>query len=313
MRAHRSVQQAQTTRRNEERRTEERDNEHDAMTERDLNDELNDELNPQHELASAYLDGVASPAERAQVEAAPELLDIVASFSAVRARVADVPTAAADTREAAFAAAFAEFDVPALSPAAAGALIIPLNAQRRWVRPVLSIAAAVLLIGTIGVAANGGLSGSDSESSSMDTSAKVASADASTEADIASDTMAAAAPASTIGSIGGGAQAALIIDTPEQLQELASDIADTVVSAAALPETTAAASESTASAQTVPAPTDLAATAYTRAALGCLTAQQVFLADIRYQGVFAIVARDTVTGMTSAITDDCTVLATVGP
>ena len=40
--------------------------------------DLNDELNPQHELASAYLDGVASPTERAQVEASPELQALVA-------------------------------------------------------------------------------------------------------------------------------------------------------------------------------------------------------------------------------------------
>jgi len=281
------------------------------MTERDLNDELN----PQHALASAYLDGAASPAERAHVEAAPELQAIVAAFAAVRALVADVPTAAADTREAAFAAVFTEFDAPALVPAAASAAVIPLNAKRRWARPVLSVAAAILLVGAIGVAAKGGLSGDDSNSSSasLDSSAKVASPDVATESQMTSGTVAAMAP-STIGSIGGSAQAALIIDTPEQLQALAATtLADTVLPTADLPETTAAASENTASADTLPAPFDLAPTErYARPALGCLTLRQVFLADIQYQGVFAIAARDTVTGMTSAITDDCTVLATVG-
>lgn len=275
----------------------------------------NDELNPQHELASAYLDAVASPAERAQVEAAPELQAIVASFTAVRALVADVPSAAADTREAAFAAAFGEFHAPALAPAAADAAIISLNAKRRWARPVLSVAAAVLLVGAIGVAAKGALSGTDSNSSSasVDSSAKMAAADASTEAQMTSDTMAAMTP-STIGSIGGGAQAALIIDTPEQLQALAmSPPADKVLPTADHPETTAAASETTASADTLRTPTDQEGSAYARPALGCLASQQVFLADIRYQGVFAIAARDTVTGMTSAITDGCTVLAVVGP
>lgn len=279
------------------------------MTERDPNDELN----PQHELASAYLDGVASAAERAQVEASLELQALVASFTDVQAQVAAVPNAAADTREAAFAAAFAEFGAPALVPAAAHATIIPLSAKRRWARPMLSVAAAVLLVGAIGVAANGGLSGDDSESSSMDTSAKVASADAATESQMSSDTIAAMLPASTIGSIGSGAQTALIIDTPEALQELASSTVGDAIPTSAVTDTTAAASENTAAADTLPAPTDLAATAYAREALGCLTAQQEFLADILYQGSFAIAARDTVTGMTSAITDDCTVLATVGP
>lgn len=272
----------------------------------------NDELNPQHELASAYLDGVASPAECAQVEASPELQAVVASFTAVRAQLSDVALASSSTREAAFAAAFAEFDAPELAPTAATAAIIPLGSRRRWTRPVLSVAAAVLLVGVIGVAAKGGLSSDDSASSSMDTSAKVASADeAATESQAPNETLAMAS-ASTIGSIGDSAQAALIIDTPEQLQTLSTTWADTAVPVTGAPETTAAASENTASAETI-APTTLEATTYGRLALGCLTAQQVFLADIQYQGAFAIAALDTVTGMTSAITDDCTVLATVGP
>ena len=270
-----------------------------------------DHPNPQHELASAYLDAAASPAERAQVEASPELLALVASFTTVRALVAYSPAAATDTREAALAAAFAEFDAPALEAAAddADAAIIPLNAKRRWARPLVSIAAAVLLVGAIGVAASGGFSGDDSESAStgVDSSAKVAAADAQTEAQMTSNSLS-MTPASTIGSIGGGAQAAQIIDTPEQLRALTSIATDTVPPTADLPEITAAASENTASADTLPATPER----LSRPALGCLTSQQVFLADIQYQGVFAIAARDTVTGMTSAITDDCTVLATVG-
>lgn len=276
---------------------------------------LNDELNPQHELASAYLDGAASPAERAQVEAAPELQAIVASFTVVQALVGDVPIAVAGTRQAAFAAAFAEFDAPALAPEARGAANIAMGAKQRWARPLLSVAAAVLLVGAIGVAVKSGSGGDDSKSSSatLDSSAKVASADLATESQMTSNTMAAMAP-STIGSIGRSAQAALIIDTPAQLQALAvSPPAGYTVPTTGSPESTAAASENTTTADTVQAPTDLAGTTFTRLALSCLTAQQVFLADIRYRGIFAIAAHDTVTGMTSAITDDCTVLATVGP
>ena len=284
------------------------------------NDELNnamtnhdphDELNPQHELASAYLDGVASPAERATVEASADLRAVVASFTDMRAQLADVSPVTSDAREAALAAALAEFDQPALVPAATGAAIIPLRATRRWSATVLSVAAAVLLIGAVGVAVKGGLSGSDSKSSgsTLDSSAKVAAADAATESQISPNSPS-RAPASTIGSIGAGAQAALIIDTPEQLQAFAATSLADAAPTADFPETTAAAGEDSGVADTTP---DQQFNAGTRSAFGCLTAQQVFLADIQYQGAFAIAARDTVTGMTSAITDDCTVLATVGP
>ncbi|HQZ34536.1 MAG TPA: zf-HC2 domain-containing protein [Ilumatobacteraceae bacterium] len=267
----------------------------------------NDELNPQHELASAYLDGVASPAERARVEASAELMALVASFAVVRARIADVAPVAPDTRDAAFAAAFAEFDAPALAPAAAAAAVIPMRSSRRWSRPVLSVAAAVLLVGAIGVAAKGGFSGDDSTSSAdLEKSSKVAAADPATES--AADTMTAMSP-STIGSINGSAQAPLVVDSPEQLKALAlNSVADSAPPTGGSPETTALAGETTADTL---APLDVVS--YGRAALGCLTAQQEFLADIQYQGTFAIAARDTVTGMVSAITDECTVLTVVGP
>ncbi len=271
--------------------------------------DLNDELNPRHELASAYLDGVASPAEHAQVEASPELLALVESFTAVRARLADVAPAATDTRDAAFAAAFAEFDAPATAPMAPPATVIPMRSSRRWARPVLSVAAAVLLVGAIGVAAKGGFSGDDSKSSSdtMESSAKAVGGDAAAEP--AADTMTAMSP-STIGYIPGGAQAALVIDTPEQLQALAAaTVGGSSTPQAEATETTVAAN----SPDTISPNTPIEVASYERAALGCLTAQQQFLADIQYQGTFAIAARDTVTGMTSAISDECTVLAVVGP
>ena len=281
---------------------------HDAMT----NDDKNDELNPQHELASAYLDGVASEADRARVEASPELLALVASFTAVRARLADVPPVATDTRASAFAAAFAEFDEPDLSRAVAGAEVIPLSAKRRWARPLMSVAAALLLVGAVGVAAKGGFPGTDSNTSSvsLDSNATGAAPDAATQAKMTSDTMAAMAP-STIGSIGASAQAAVVIENPEQLQALAAATpADTALTTVGSPPTTAAtAAGSNTLAPSIPA--ELAP--YARGALGCLTAQQEFVADIQYRGIFAVAARDTVTGMISAIADDCTVLVTVGP
>lgn len=270
-------------------------------------DNPNDNPTTRHELASAYLDDVASPAERDQVEASPELLALVATFTSLRAQLADVsPTTSVDAREAALAAALAEFDAPANTNV--GATVTALKPKRGWAGSVLSVAAAVLLVGVVGVAVRAGLSGDGTSSSASDgTNAKVAEADAATELEVASDTMAASAP-STIDSIGGSAQTAIIIDTLEQLRNLGT----TQPPVAVAPDSTVAASETTASESTDTRAANTTSS-YARAALGCLTTQQQFLADIQYQSIFAIAARDTVTGMISAISDDCTVLATVAP
>ena len=282
-----------------------------------MTDPANDELNSQqHELASAYLDGVATSAERVQVESSAELLALVESFATIRTNLADTATATSDARSAAFAAAFAEFDATltndqALTDAPTAA-IIPLSHRRRWASPLMSVAAALLLVGIVGVAVKT-FSGQDSKSSSasVDSNAKIEAADAATSAQAAADST---APSVTIGSIGGGAQAALIIETPQQLLALDNTAAaDTYAPGVGAPESTAAASETTAAgAATMPSETFRTAS-LARPALDCLTDQQIFLADIQYQGTFAIAARDTVTGVTSAITDDCTVLASVGP
>lgn len=281
-----------------------------------MTDQANDELNSQqHELASAYLDGVATSAERVQVESSSELLALVESLGTLRTNLADTPTANPDARSAAFAAAFAAFDAAltddtALTDAPTAA-IIPLSPRRRWTRPLMSVAAAFLLVGVVGVAVKS-FSGQNSKSSSVsvDPNAKMEAADAATSAQAAADWT---APSVTIGSIGGVAQAALIIETPQQLRALDNTAAaDTYVPRVGAPESTAAASETTA-AGAATMPSETFRTASRLPALDCLTDQQIFLADIQYQGTFAIAARDMVTGVTSAITDDCTVLASVGP
>lgn len=309
------------------------------MNDLDPNVTPDDEPNPQHELASAYLDGEATADERARVESSAVLRSMVDSFARVRSELADVPAAPAAARDAAFAAAFAAFDAAAggesitagsttiaAAPAApAVAPVVPLSSRRRWARPLLSAAAAVLLVGVVGVALmNRG--GSDSKSSGA------TEPPADLEMSAAADTQSAPAadgPASTIGSITGGGQVATIIDTPEQLRALpmpdasapAPAITTTTVAATTVPATetadTAAASETTAAGSAAgDNPSDdsakVAGGAPVSGALACLTAQQVYLGDIMYQGTFAIAARDTVTGVTQAITDDCTVLASVG-
>lgn len=306
------------------------------MNDLDPNVTPDDEPNPQHELASAYLDGEASADERARVESSAVLRSMVDSFARIRDELADAPPAPTAARDAAFAAAFAAFDArtgsettaatvaPAAAAAPAVAPVIPLSPRRRWAGPLLSAAAAVLLVGVVGVALiNRG--GSDSKSSSA------TDAPADLEMSAAADTQSApqaAAPASTIGSITGGGQVATIIDTPEQLQALplpdalttapafATTAAATTVAPAQTADT-AAASETTAAGSASEDTTSgdsakVAGGAPATGALACLTDQQVYLGDIMYQGTFAIAARDTVTGVTQAITDDCTVLASVG-
>lgn len=310
------------------------------MNDLDPNVTPDDEPNPQHELASAYLDGKATADERARLESSAVLRSMVDSFARIRSELADVPAAPATARDAAVSAALAAFDAAAAgerttagsatvaaAPAApAVAPVVPLSFRRRWARPLLSAAAAVLLVGVVGVALMN-RDGSDSKSSGA------TEPPADLEMSAAADTQSAPAadgPASTIGSITGGGQVATIIDTPEQLQALPmpdtstpapASFATTTVGATTVPaaETvdTAAASETTAagSAAGGNASDDsakVAGGAPVSGALACLTAQQVYLGDIMYQGTFAIAARDTVTGVTQAITDDCTVLASVG-
>lgn len=266
-----------------------------------------DELSLSHELASAYLDGLLDTDERAQVESTPELVEMVESFSLVRAQLADVPPASAQARDAAFDAALAEFDQRGLPPRAA-APVVSLASRRRWPAIIMSAAAAVVLIGVAGIAVlspNNDDSMSSADTAGKDRLTEMATADSATESYRADE-----APASTIGSVFSGGDVAFVIDQPEQLLALepAAD-GDTAGGTEATTVATGNASaDTTVAAETVALPPQSA-----RPAIACLTADQVYLADILYQGQLAIAARDTVTGVTVAIADDCSILVTVGP
>ncbi len=270
-----------------------------------------DDLDPLHQLASAYLDDEITLADRVRVEASPELVGLVESFRQIRAGLGDVPAPPATTREAAFAAALLEFDRMSLGAAAsmgsgsAAAPMVSLAERRRWPIAVLSVAAALLLAGVVGIVALDGR-GDDKSSSATDAfDQQMAPSDA--EAAEAADS---ATPMSTIGSItGGGAQVSMVIDTPEQLLALqppsnvAFDQSPQATAAATGDSTVADEGESKRAASTFSS----------SPAISCLAAQQMFLADIRYRGVLGIAARDTGTGVTQAIAEDCTVLVSVGP
>ena len=102
-----------------------------------------DEPDERDELASAYLDGVASPDERARVDADPELRARVEDLRAARDALVDAPVAppTAAARDAAIRAAVD------------AAIVVDLAAHRGRQRlRIASIAAAVLLLlGAAGV------------------------------------------------------------------------------------------------------------------------------------------------------------------
>ena len=103
------------------------------------------------ELASAYLDGEATPDERARVEGDPALLAEVERLRAVAAAVAEVPAPSADRRDAAVAAALAAFDelrVGTTPPPAPPATVSSLDRRRqaRRMQALTAVAAAAVLV-----------------------------------------------------------------------------------------------------------------------------------------------------------------------
>ena len=241
---------------------------------------MNPHSDAHYELASAYLDNEVTPGERAQVESSPELLALVASLRQVAGVIALVPTAGHAVREAAIAAATGEFDTRN-----GNGNVVSLAGRRRWPTAVMSAAAAVVLLGVVSISV---LSDSDDEKSAA--VATVPKLEAST----AEDAVGAALPESSGGEVLVAMDAALAIEDPQDLLTLpyppVAPPADTTQSA-----------------------DQEAQRSYNLDALACMTDDQVFLADIYFQGMLAIAARDTVTGVTEAIDGSCTVLARVAP
>jgi len=71
-----------------------------------------DHIDQRDELASAHLDGEATPGERAAVEADDDLMERVRTFARVRAAVAEVPAVDTDQRETAIAAVLGATEAP---------------------------------------------------------------------------------------------------------------------------------------------------------------------------------------------------------
>lgn len=263
---------------------------------------MTDHLHPDNEpspevtLASASVDGALTPDELTAALASSEVQALHATFAEVRTQLHDVPSAADEVRETALAAALAEFDAmhtPALAAAAAfsaTAPVIDLASRRRWPTRLLAVAAGVALVGIAGIAAFGNR-GDDAKDAGL---AKESTAQISG--------VAGGAPA-TIGAINGAADARLPIEDPQQLRDLAS------------PTSTPMAAPSTDGSGTADTTVSAAGDQTRSSMLGseCLSDHQVLLAPITYQGTLGYAVRDTVTGVTQAIDEQCNVLVEVGP
>jgi hypothetical protein len=338
------------------------------MNEHPTHDGLASEPDPAElariELASAYVDGDVDATQRAEVDASAQLMGIVAALRQVRADVAEVPPVDEVARQRAFAAAFAEFDLAAVSAPAVEAVaaaaapaavptivapprVVPFPARNRWSR-VLGAAAAVLVVGGIGLMTVNGIGGTDSKSSS----GTVAPAQA--DGSFSVTTIAAGGGATggatgktsteaTIGSIGAPASARVEVDTPAQLLTVSDQYASTTsgtasgtgggtaagntapvtvsttvpgatTTVAGGPSTTAvrAPGTDTAIAGSAVSPPGSPASRSDRPTLPCtLRPTQQVIALITFKGVDAAAVVDTATGDISAIDAQCHVLATV--
>ena len=251
-----------------------------------------DDITPEQALASAYLDGDVTSLERARVDAAPELLALVASMRNVANLVAAVPAPALARRESGISAALAEFD----GLSAGNGKVVSLASRRRFSNTVLSTAAAVVLLGVVGISVLSNNNSNDkSETASLETDNKLAVPAAAEDA------------VGTADQSNDGGEAMVTLEAPIDIEDLDQLAALTV------PEPPAA----------DPSPADTTAAggdvdtqrleSFNIDALACMSENQVFLADIYYQGMLAIAVRDTVTDVTEAIDSSCTVLARVTP
>jgi len=256
-------------------------------------DDLNS-LNLPHELASAYVDGDVTAAERAQVEATPELLALAATMRHAATATAAVRAPSKQVRKTAIAAAMAEFDsLHRVSN------VVSLASRRRWPNAVLATAAGFVLVGVVGISVLN--SGTDNKSSA-DQAGETKLAGESTE-----DAVVDAAPTAVVSEILEASGPVLDVATPAELRALV-----VPPSADESPADTTAAGGDT-GAGNDDGDDSQRFDVFNADAVACMTDSQIFLADIWYQGTLAIAVRDTVTGVTEAIDDTCAVLARVSP
>jgi hypothetical protein len=192
----------------------------------------NEDLPPNAELASAYLDGELDPTQRAAAAADPDVAAAIDSFARVRAAIGEVDPPSTGTKNAALAAALAEFDAVHGANSAAGAgsapaaEIVSLQSRRQRTFRVLTGVAAAAVIAVVGIAALSSTRGQDNDLASSATDLNVAAPAASPELKSATESAAGAAAAATIAASETAAPTAVlpIIDTTKALQEFAASI-----------------------------------------------------------------------------------------
>ena len=274
-----------------------------------------DSLPRDHETASAYLDGELEQDQRALAEASPTTMGLVEAFAVVHDRLTDLPPATDTARDQAIAAALAEFDA-LHAPMVAAAMATPPPAAiplfKRTGFRIVSAAAAVLLVGAVGIAAlNSG--GQDDDSSSADVPSADRALDTSAGAPMeeADDAAGGGAPdvmsaSTTIGTITGPAQAARQVSSEDGLLALADELALTPTDGGETAADTMAPAETTGGASEYDAP----GTMTTRVAATCdLSPTQVYVTDIIWIDTPAALVIDTDSGDVLAMGADCTVLA----
>lgn len=282
-----------------------------------MNDHLHPEASEHELLASALVDGAAAEADRpetAQPADGPaddgpagvtsQLAATVQAFTAVREALNAPLAVDGAMRDSAVALAMAEYDrlvgesAANASSAAGGAQVVDIGSRWRWPLRLAAAAAAVAVVGVVGVATFGRSRDSDDAALDQPSAAeRVSSEDAATGgADDGADGAQADEYATpTIGAINAPADVVISINSPEQLLDLVEAKLAPLPDA---PEADGIGGEVMMSGST---------------ALQCLGDEQVFVAVIVYLGTPAIAVRDTVTGVTQAIDEQCNVLAEVAP
>lgn len=276
---------------------------------------MNDEELPLNdERASAYLDNELDPVERASASADPEVMATVESFARVQAALGEIGAVPGSAKNAALAAALAEFDTlrVATSTAAAKATVTSLQSRRRTYRAMTGVAAAIAVL-AIGIAA---INSARGRNDSASTAVQLDSAPAAPTSPAAAE-----APALKVAT-DSGAQAGTAASSAAATVAAATASGDaTAIAAAAPPIDTDAALVAYAARVEGPAPQSPTTTVRPDGAFGslpvsCLTANRVVVGGpITVNGTPAFAVRNTATGVLQAIAPaDCAVLLDVpGP
>lgn len=287
-----------------------------------MNDDVQPPDTPSDELVAvnAVLDGTASAAEQALVDASPELSALLESYRATSRELAVVDVAS-EAREAGIAAALAVFDqldlAAVAAPAQTASNVVVLQRRRTWYRAVTGAAAALVLV-VAGVAALSSLGDSSSNNESAATvpasqkSQEAGSTDAPA-ADDASSPMAATAAAGTMSPAASDAGSTQIESTGTA--DTTAPVPAENPSVSTIGSIGGAADPRTPVADQTALATYVAnATARPAGAQQCAPNGGESLGEISYQGTPAIVIRDPATGgVTVHDAANCSVLTTLQP